>query len=108
MELLIESGFTRITAHTEGELRIIILSSSVLHAWQMLEKEKALCRLKGAKQYHVTLVNKEIENKDANIFLLMFRRCATTQKEMLWLQAFDSKPCSYLNIPLKLTTWNNA
>ena len=103
MELIIESGFTRITEKTEGDQRIIILSSSVLHAWQMLQKEKALCTLNRRKQYNIMLVNKEIEKKDSNIFLLMFRRCARTQKEMLWLQSLDPKPCSYLNIPLKLT-----
>lgn len=104
MDLIIESGFTRITEHTEGDLRIITLSTSVLHAWQMLEKEKALYRLNGVKQYSITLVNKEIEYKDSNIFLLMFKRCARTKKEMLWVQTLDAKPCSYLNIPLKFAT----
>ncbi|MBW7891491.1 MAG: hypothetical protein H3C48_10810 [Chitinophagaceae bacterium] len=102
MELIIGSGFTRITEPSEGEWCMMILSSSILHAWQMLEKEKALCRLNGTKQYHVTLVNKAIEEQRSNIFLLMFRRCARTQKEMLWVQSFDPKLCSYLNIPLKL------
>lgn len=102
MELIIESGYMRITEQSEGECYIMILSSSVLHAWQMLEKEKALSRLNATRQYHVTLVNKKIEEQRSNIFLLMFRRCARTKKEMLWLQSFDPEPCSYLNIPLKL------
>lgn len=104
MDLTIESGFTRIKERTEGDLRIITLSTSVLHAWQMLEKEKALYRLNGAKQYSITLVNKEVEHKGSNIFLLMFRRCARTKKEMLWVQTLETKPCSYLNIPLKFAT----
>jgi hypothetical protein len=102
MELIIESGFTRITEQSQGELRIIILSSSILHAWQLLQKEKALYRLNGAKQYTITLVSKEIEEKGSDIFLLMLRLCPGTQREMLWMQSFDTKPCSYLNIPVKL------
>lgn len=104
MELLIESGYTRITYDTEAEFSITILSASIVNAWQMLEKEKAFCRIKGIQQCKLTVVNKEIEIKDSNIFLLLFRRCPHTQKEMLWMQSFENKPCSYLNIPLKLAT----
>jgi hypothetical protein len=81
---------------TEGELGIIILSSSITCLADTTER-KALC-MNIAKQYNVTPVNKGIEKKDANIFLLMFRRCTATQKEMLWIQSLDSRPCSYLNI----------
>ena len=71
MELIIESGFTHITAESGKELHSITVSSSVLHAWQMLEKEKALYRLNGAKQYSITPVNKEVEHNDSNIFFLI-------------------------------------
>ena len=98
MELIIESSFTRITGQSEGELCIIILSSPILHA----AKERALYRLNGAKQYTITIVSKEIEEEGSDIFLLMFRPCARTQKEMLWVQLLELKS-SYLNIPLKLT-----
>lgn len=103
MELTIETGVTRITDTSKKDLQIIILSGSVLQAWQLLQKEKALYLLAGRKQYHITLVDKEAKNKHSNIFLLMFRRCASTQKEMLWLQSLDASLSSYLNIPLKLT-----
>lgn len=104
MELLIENGYTRILYYTSEEFTIVTLSSSIVNAWQMLEKEKAFCRVKGIEQCKITVVNKEIEKKDVNIFLLMFRRYSHTKKEMIWMQSFENKPCSYLNIPLKLAT----
>jgi len=103
MELTIESGYIRITGISKEELQIIILSGSVLLSWQMLQKEKALYMLNGRKQYHITLVDKETEKKNANTFLLLYKRSSRIQKEMLWLQSFDSSLSSYLNIPLKLS-----
>ncbi|MFT3948704.1 MAG: hypothetical protein QM763_17200 [Agriterribacter sp.] len=102
MELLIENGYTRITYNAEEEFTIVTLSSSIVNAWQMLEKEKTLCRVKGITQYKVTYVNKDIEKKDATVFMIMFRRCMHTKKEQLWVQSLELKS-SYLNIPLKLT-----
>lgn len=104
MEVLIEAGYTRITSESQEKLQIIILSSSILHAWQMLQKEKALSKVNNTNQYSITVINKEIEKKESTIFLLMFRRCIHTQKEMLWIQSLENKPCSYLNILLKLAT----
>ena len=103
MELTIESGYTRITDTAKEELQIIILSGSVLQAWQLLQKEKAFYMLSGRKQYNITLVDKETEKKNTNTFLLLYKRSSRTQKEMLWLQSFDASLSSYLNIPLKLS-----
>lgn len=103
MKPAFESGYSRITNSAKEELQIIILSGSVLQAWQRLQKEKAFYMLSGRKQYHITLVDKETEKKNANTFLLLYKRSSRTQKEMLWLQSFDASLSSYLNIPLKLS-----
>lgn len=104
MEVTIEGGYVRTTFQIESELRIITLSSSVLHAWQMLEKEKAILKLNGTKPYSIICVNKEIENKGSTIFLLVFRRCAHTKKEAVWVQSLETSPRNYLNLPLKIAT----
>ncbi|PVD49470.1 hypothetical protein DC498_24955 [Terrimonas sp.] len=103
MELQIENGYTRILYNAEGAFTIVTLSSSIVNAWQMLEKEKSLCKIKGIKQYKTVYVNKDIEKKDAIVFMIIFRRCIHTKKEKTWVQSLELKS-SYLNIPLKLST----
>ncbi|MFT3750921.1 MAG: hypothetical protein QM768_21585 [Agriterribacter sp.] len=99
MELQIENGYTRILYNTDEEFTIVTLSSSIVNAWQMLEKEKALCSIKGITQYKTVYVNKDIEKKDARVFMIMFRRCMHTKKEQTWVQSLELKS-SYLKLAI--------
>lgn len=100
MELSIDPDYVRIVEKCKDELRIVVLSTSVLQAWQTLHQERSIYYVGGLKQQSVTCVDKEIEKKKSTVFLLFFKQCTHSQKGDVWLQTLSYLPDNYLNLPI--------